>query len=224
MNFKKALYIFLLIAPIFIILQIFRGDSFSIGDIFGTNDVIVIDPGHGGHDPGTIGINNTYEKDINLEISKKLYERLKSMDYKVILTRDTDEYIHNMERIELANKKKAKIFISIHCNALDNDNKTNGVQVLYYPNEKSDSADNDQDSESLAQIMLDDILANTGAVNKGIVERKNLIVLNQANVPAILIECGFLSSKKESALLITDEYQNKIVNGIVNGLEKYLNF
>jgi N-acetylmuramoyl-L-alanine amidase len=138
MKLKKALYIFLSIVLVLIILHIFRGDSFSLGDIFGTSDVIVIDPGHGGHDPGTIGINNTYEKDINLEISKKLYERLKSMDYKVILTRDTDEYIHNMERIELANK--------------------------------------------------------------------------------------FLSSKKESALLITDEYQNKIVNGIVNGLEKYLNF
>lgn len=221
MIFRRIRTIFLLIIIIFIALYIFRG--FSLTGKFGdTSNIIVIDPGHGGKDPGTIGANNIYEKDINLDISKKLYKKLKSMNYKVILTRDTDEYVDNSERASLANNKKAKIFISIHCNALENNNTINGVQVLYYPN--ISSTINDLDNKSLAQIVIDEILANTGADNKGIVDREDLVVLNQTNMPAILIECGFLSNEKESKLLSTNKYQNKIVDAIAKGIEVYFNY
>lgn len=218
MKIRRIRAIFLIIILIFIVLQIVQGLSSLIGRLFGTSNIIVIDPGHGGKDPGTIGINHSFEKDINLDISKKLYERLKSMNYKVILTRDTDEYIDNNERAYMANKKRAKIFISIHCNSVKNNSSANGVQVLYYPNRESN---NNINNESVAQIILDGILANTEAINKGTVDRKDLIVLNQTNMVSIIVECGFLSNEKEANLLVTDEYQNKIVDGIVNGLENY---
>lgn len=220
MKFKRLKFTFLLIILVIIVLHIFCQPSNLMRGIFGTSNTIVIDPGHGGYDPGTIGINNSYEKDINLDISKKLYERLKSMDYKVILTRKIDESVDNRDRARLANRKRAKIFISIHCNAIENNSNTNGVQVLYFPNRKSNVSN--QDNETLAQIILEQILVSTRANSKGIVERENLIVLNQTKMPAIIVECGFLSNENEANLLTDDEYQNKIVDGIVEGLRNYI--
>ncbi len=220
MKLKRLRFLFLLFLLVFIVLQIFHRPPYLIGKIFGTSNIIVIDPGHGGHDPGTIGINNSYEKDINLDISKKLYEKLKSMDYKVLLTRKVDESVDNRDRARLANRKRARIFISIHCNSLEDNNNTNGGQVLYFPNRKSNV--NDPDNETLAHVILEQILISTGADNKGIVEREDLIVLNQTKMPAIIVECGFLSNEDEANLLTNDEYQNKIVDGIVEGLRSYI--
>ncbi|WP_353095177.1 N-acetylmuramoyl-L-alanine amidase [Tissierella praeacuta] len=220
MIFRRIRAVILLIILIFIGVKIFQGSSI-IGSVLEEKDIIVIDPGHGGNDPGTIGINNIYEKDINLDIAKKLSKKLKSMNYKVILTRDTDEYIDNTERADLANRKRARLFVSIHCNALENNTTVNGVQVLYYPDKDSNK---DLGNETLAQMVLDEILINTGADNKGIVEREDLIVLNQTKVSAIIIECGFLTNEKEANLLLTDKYQNKIANAIAEGVKTYLNY
>lgn len=220
MKFKRFRVLLLLIFLVFIVLQIFHQPSYLIRRILGTSNIIVIDPGHGGHDPGTIGINGSYEKDINLDISKKLYERLKFMDYKVLLTRNVDEYVDNRDRARFANRKRARVFISIHCNSIEDNSSTNGVQVLYFPNRESNV--NDPDNETLAQMILDQILISTGADNKEIVEREDLIVLNQTKMPAIIVECGFLSNENEANLLTEDEYQNKIVDGIVEGLRCYI--
>ncbi|MDR7855041.1 N-acetylmuramoyl-L-alanine amidase [Tissierella sp.] len=221
MIFRRIRAAFLFVIIVFLLLQVFNG-TFFIGGIFGRNKVIVIDPGHGGIDSGAVSINERYEKDINLDISKKLYERLRLIGYKVILTRDTDEYVDNKERANLANKKAARIFLSIHCNSLENSNSTNGIQVLYYPYRESNI--DDPQNEILAQNVLEKMLLNTGVDNKGIVAREDLLVLNQTNMPAIIVECGFLSNTNEANLLLTDEYQDKIVDGIVDGLDKYFNY
>ena len=181
--------------------------------------VIVIDAGHGGSDPGTIGFSGNYEKDINLDISKKLKEKLKSNGYKAILTRDSDEYVDNLLRAKLTNKKRARVFISIHGNAMENNNSINGIQVLYYPNRKSTIGD--LNNNELARIIMGSLINGTGAKDKGIVDREDLIVLNQTKMPAIIIECGFLSNEKEEQLLLTDDYQNKVVDSIYMGLEEY---
>lgn len=204
---------------ILVILIIFRAISFIGSDFKSSEKVIVIDAGHGGKDPGTIGFSGNYEKDINLEISKKLKEKLKSNGYKVILTRDSDEYVENHLRAEIANKKRARVFISIHGNAMENNSSVDGIQVLYYPNRESTISD--LNNNELAQIVMSSLVNGTGARDKGIIERENLIVLNQTKMPAILIECGFLSNEKEEKLLITDDYQNKVVDSIVHGLEEY---
>lgn len=208
----------ILLIAIFILI-VYKGITFIFNDFRYLDKVIVIDAGHGGKDPGTIGFNGSYEKDINLEISKKLIKNLKSKGYKVILTRDSDEYVDNLARAELANKKRGRIFISIHGNSTEGNSSANGIQVLYYPNR--DSTVGDLNNNKLAQIMMDSLINGTGAINRGIIERKDLIVLNQTNMPAILIECGFLSNENEEKLLLTDEYQNRIVDSIIEGLEKY---
>ncbi len=220
MKLRRIRAILLLIITIIVLFLIIKGIIYLGQRLLGADEVIVIDPGHGGKDPGAIGINNSYEKDIVLDISKKLYERLKSMGYKVVLTRSTDEYVDNELRADMANKKKAKVFISIHCNALENNNTTNGAQVLYYSKERIYS--NSQDDEAFAQLVLDEILVNTGAANRGIVEREDLIVLNQTNMPAIIVECGFLTNANEADLLLNKEYQYKIVDALSNALEVYL--
>jgi N-acetylmuramoyl-L-alanine amidase len=198
---------------------VFKGIPFIDTNFKSLEKVIVIDAGHGGSDPGTIGFSGNYEKDINLDISKKLKEELKSNGYKVILTRDSDEYVDNLLRAKLTNKKRARVFISIHGNAMENNNSINGIQVLYYPNRESTIGD--LNNNELARIIMGSLINGTGAKDKGIVEREDLIVLNQTKMPAIIIECGFLSNEKEEQLLLTDDYQNKVVDSISMGLEEY---
>lgn len=217
--FKRIRLVFLTVFLGLFILFIFKTISFLGFNFKSSEKVIVIDAGHGGKDPGTIGFNGNYEKDINLEISKKLKEKLKPNGYKVILTRDSDKYVDNLLRAKLANKRRARIFISIHGNAMENNNSTNGIQVLYYPNRESTIGDLNNDE--LAQIMMSSLVKGTGANDKGIIEREDLIVLNQTKMPALIIECGFLSNENEEKLLLTDDYQNKMVDSIIDGLEEY---
>lgn len=209
---KKIIKTLIRLVVIIVVISI----SFKIvnGNIaFGKREnLIIVDPGHGGHDPGTVGVSGIQEKDINLEIALKLASQLKSQGYDVIMTRDRDEYIDNHSRAKLANKKRGGLFISIHANAMENDNWTNGVQVLYYP-------DRDGINISLANKVLESILEKTGANNKGIVERKDLIVLNRTKMPAILVEAGFLTNPNEEELLKKPDYQDKIVEGIINFLK-----
>lgn len=216
---KRIRLICLIVLLGLVILIVFKAIPFILGDFKSSEKVIVIDAGHGGRDPGTIGFSGSYEKDINLEISKKLKEKLKSNGYKVILTRDSDEYVDNRLRAKRANKKRARVFISIHANAMENNNSTNGIQVLYYPNRESTIGD--LNNNELARIIMDSLINRTGAIDKGIIEREGLVVLNQTKMPAIIVECGFLSNKNEEELLLTDNYQNKIVDSIVQGLENY---
>ncbi len=213
----RILFVFGLVA--LIILGGYKEGALRFGDFKSLEKVIVIDAGHGGTDPGTIGFGGNYEKDINLAISRKLAGRLKEAGYKIISTRDDDDYVDNIERADLANKKRARVFISIHGNALENNTSTHGVQVLYYPNRTSTIGD--LDNNELAKMIMTALIDGTGAVDKGIKERKELIVLNQTKMPAIIIECGFLSNEKEEALLLTDSYQNQIVDSVIDGLEEY---
>jgi len=217
---RKVRVFFSVIIVILMIVAVFKAFPLIFSDFKSLEKVIVIDAGHGGTDPGTIGIRGNYEKDINLQISEKLKSKLEASGYKVVLTRDSDEYIDNLARAELANKKRGRVFISIHGNALADDNVTKGIQVLYYPNRSSTIGD--LNNNELAQIMINSLINGTGATDKGIVERENLIVLNQTKMPAIIIEYGFLSNEMEEKLLLTDEYQYKIVDSVIDGLEEYL--
>lgn len=208
--------IFLISLVIFIVL---KGITFIFNDFKSSEKVIVIDAGHGGNDPGAIGFNGNYEKDINLGITIKLKEELKLIGYKVVLTRDSDEYVDNIERAKLANKNRSRVFISIHNNSMEDNSSANGIEVLYYPNRKSTIGD--LNNKELAQIVMDSMINGTGGSNRGIIERGELIVLKHTKMPAIIVECGFLSNENEEKLLLTDEYQNQIVDSIVKGLEKY---
>lgn len=217
--FRRIRVLFLVILLGLVILITLKWVPLFGGSFKSLEKVIVIDPGHGGEDPGTTGFSGNYEKDINLEISKRLEKKLESNGYKVILTRDSDEYIDNLLRAEIANKKRARVFVSIHGNAMEDNSSADGIQVLYYPNRESTIGD--LNNNELAQVMMNSLVSGTGARDKGIIEREDLIILNQTKMPAILIEYGFLSNEKEEQLLLTDEYQNKVVDSIIDGLEEY---
>lgn len=179
---------------------------------------VLIDPGHGGIDGGAIGFSGSHEKDINLEISKKLKKELEDIGYKALLTRENDEFMDYTSRTEIANREMPDVFLSIHGNSIENYSDANGVQVYHFPN-KENQFDGPTDEE-LAKIILDGILEETGAKDMGTIEGR-LMVLRNAKMPAVLIEYGFLSNESEEKLLLTDEYQDKVVAGIVRGLEDY---
>lgn len=180
--------------------------------------LIVIDPGHGGKAPGTTSVTKKYEKDLNLTLSLKLNERLEALGYNTIMTRDTDVDVDLYERARIANENYADIFVSIHGNA-HNDRSIHGIQVLYCPATKSDLKEVDQ--HPFAKVIMDELLAGTGAQDKGIIQRPNLVVLRETKMPAVLIEVGFMSNAEEEKLLFTETYQEKIIDSIIKGIEKY---
>ncbi|MGL5346119.1 MAG: N-acetylmuramoyl-L-alanine amidase [Peptostreptococcaceae bacterium] len=170
---------------------------------------VFIDAGHGGHDNGTA--HNRYVEDkINLEISNIVAKKLEKQNIKVELSRDTDEYISLAKRANMANKSNADLFISIHQNG-SNSKSANGLETMYMGN-----------NESLAKTMQQNLIKSTNANDRGH-KKANLQVLRDNKLPAVLIECGFISNVNEGYKLSTVAYQEKVANGIVNGIIEYLN-
>lgn len=177
---------------------------------------IVIDAGHGGEEePGCI-FNNIYEKTICLQIAEKLQEKLEKEYIKVVMTRTEDINVYLNERARIANREGADIFISIHQNALENDSVTSGIETWYNPVK-------DVQSKILAKNIQENIIEATSANDLGIKESEELIVIKNTQMPSCLVETGFLSSTEERKKLISSDYQNKIVEGIYNGIESYFN-
>lgn len=172
---------------------------------------ILVDPGHGGKDSGTIGLDGTYEKDLSLEIGLKLGKQLEKEGYRVFYTRNEDKYIKPIDRGREANSLGVDMILSIHCNAIDDNKDERGIQLLYYPSERN---------LEKSQVLLEELIAKTRAGNKGSMERKDLILLNQSNMPAFIIEVGFMTNGKELKKLKSSSYQNRIVKGIVKGLNR----
>ena len=203
---------------------------------------IVLDAGHGGHDPGTVGIDTKVtEKSIALDMVKRLRPMLQEEGYNVVLTRDTDEYIDLYKRPAIANEIGADMFISVHVNAAGG-RTASGIEMLYYPESKRSSREIDvqgmsdeevqeairaqqaqrtRNNKQLAQIMQKSLIDATSAVSRGIVERPRLVVIRETSMPAILAEIGFASNPNEERLLQTDEYKNKIARAMVDGVNEF---
>ncbi|TFZ41779.1 AMIN domain-containing protein [Soehngenia longivitae] len=181
---------------------------------------IVIDAGHGGKDPGALSILGFKEKDINLSIALKLENALRQKGYNVIMTRNNDTYVDLYERPKIANQVKADLFISIHCNSTLL-SSVNGLEILYCPATESQYKTVDQ--YPLAKSIHDSIISSTGINSRGIKKRSDLAVLRLTEMPAVLIETAFLSNADDSQKLIQDSFQEKVVQGIVNGVEQYIN-
>lgn len=175
--------------------------------------MIVIDAGHGAKDPGAIAKSTGMtEKELNLIISRKLYDRLIGEGYQILMTRDQDTYPELKDRAILANSNEADIFISIHHNAGGN-SSANGIETLYYPTE---------DNKKLAEILHREIVKASGATDRRIIKRPDLVVLNSTDVPAVLLELGYMTNAAELQKISDDAYQNILVEGIINGIKAYL--
>lgn len=181
---------------------------------------IMIDPGHGGSDSGA-HYDGVKEKDINLTTSLKLEEALKDAGYNVLMTRTEDVTLNLRDRPEIANFMNIDIFISMHVNAVLDKEDIVGLEVLYAPaNEVSIKT---VDQYPLAKAVHDNIVEQLQRYSRGIKKRPDLVVLNKSKMPAILVEIGFMSNVEELQLVQDDEYQNKVVKGIVNGVIEYFN-
>lgn len=181
--------------------------------------LIVLDSGHGGVDPGKIGINGTLEKEVNLNIAKKVESYLKKQGYTVIMTRETDEGLADSKvedlktRVSLINDKKPLIAVSIHQNSYSQES-IHGAQIFYYTHSKS----GEKAAKILQEAMLDVDQDNTRQAK----ENDTYYLLKKTKIPTVIVECGFLSNQKEADLLITEEYQEKMAAAVAKGIHEYI--
>lgn len=169
---------------------------------------VVLDPGHGGKDPGAIA-GAVYEKDINLAIALMVRDCLAQQEGIVVsMTREDDSFLALTERAEFANKTEADLYVSIHANALD-DETYSGLFTFYCADKRA--------SLKAAESIQSAASAATGAIDRG-VRTENFVVLRETDMPAVLVETGFMTCPEELALLIDGEYRAKMARGITNGI------
>ena len=180
--------------------------------------LVVIDPGHGGNDPGT-NAGGLLEKDIGLDISSRVDSILKRSGIPTYMTRTDDSTVDLMDRINSANEKNAALFVSIHSNWFK-DSSLNGTMTLYCASD-SLGAGNLTEIE-YAQIMQGELMRVLDTKDRGIINRPNLAVLRHANMPSVIVELGFLSNKGDAQLLASDSFRQKAAEAIASGISKAL--
>lgn len=174
---------------------------------------VMIDPGHGGEDPGTTS-GTVDEKDITLKVALLVRDYLKECGANVIMTREDDTFINKYDRAALANEKEADLFLSIHCNYLEDNPEISGVETYYM--------ENADDGMELATAVHEQVLSVTGADDM-YVRTNDFVVIRETNMTAALIEIGYLSNAQDVKLLSQKEYQQKMAYGIAAGITAYLN-
>lgn len=171
---------------------------------------------------GATGVSSgTPEYKITLQISLKLRVLLEKAGYTVVMTRETNDVdISNAERAKIANQANADLFVRIHCDSSDN-SSTNGISTLY-PAKNQWTGPIYARSLKAAQLVQAEVVKAVGRKDNGIVARGDMTGFNWSQVPAILVEVGFLSNPEEDRLLNMDEFQQKLAQGVYNGIIKYL--
>jgi len=191
---------------------------------------IIIDAGHGSPDGGAVGSSGVFEKDLNLSVAKKLGSLLQKSGAYVVYTRETDECIAPDKSLSIAEVKRADmkkrkeirdssnadLFVSIHMNKFA-DSSQNGAQVFY--------AKNPLQSKALAQNIQKHLKNNINPKNNRHIKESDgsIYILNNAQIPCVLVECGFLSNPHEEKLLCLDEYRQNIAFAIYSGIVEYIN-
>lgn len=186
---------------------------------------VVLDAGHGGTDPGKIGVNGEKEKELNLEITMLLKEKLEKQGIQVVLTRDSDGGLYDEQsnnkkvqdlqrKCELIHKTSPRCAVSIHQNSYTTP-EVKGAQVFYYTN----SAEGKKLAEGLQTALVEGVDPENHREAKG---NTSYYLLKKTDVPLAIVECGFLSNPEEAGLLATKEYQEKVAEAVCTGILKYL--
>lgn len=188
--------------------------------------VIVIDVGHGGNDPGKVGVDGTLEKDINLQIAMKLKAYLEASDVKVIMTREEDVGLYRSgdsnkkvadmrKRCEVINEADPAAVVSIHQNSY-HEEAISGGQVFYYKGSEK--------GKRLAELLQERFDYVLGENNRRMAKANDsYYLLLHVKKPIVIVECGFLSNRKESELLKSEAYQDRLAWTIHMGIMQYLN-
>lgn len=191
----------------------------------GKEKVIVIDAGHGGADPGMVGIDGLEEKGINLAVSMKLKESLENQGFTVVMTRTEDQGLYQEEtrnkkvqdmqkRIEIMEKAKPLLAVSIHQNSYTEES-VKGPQVFYYES----SAEGQKLAVSIQNALNTELSVERPRKEKG---NTSYFLLKKSPCVLNIVECGFLTNEKEAELLQTEEYQQKIVEAVTKGIVQYM--
>ena len=192
---------------------------------------VFLDPGHGGKDPGAVYY-NTQEKDLTMQVYQKLRKELEGLGYTVLSSRDSDVYVDFItERSKMVNNTNSDIFISIHFNASGAPaSNRSGIQTYSYeeaPGYPSrinsywhNHPDRISESNRLAADIHSSLLAETGAKDAGLLQ-SSFAVLRETDKPAVLLELGYMDNFNENQQIRSDAYQNRLVAGIVKGIQKY---
>lgn len=179
---------------------------------------IVIDAGHGGFDPGAIGVSGVKEKDVNLAVAKRLADYLKQAGATVILTREKDEALADTKkadmarRVEITQENQADLFISVQANSIPQA-KWRGAQVFYH----RDSVEGKALAEAIQQEITDRLQNTT----RQAMPIDNVYVVRSLAIPSIVVEVGFLSNPEEAALLSESQYQNQMAYATFMGILAY---
>lgn len=187
--------------------------------------VIVIDAGHGGADPGMIGIGGLEEKGINLAVSMKLKEALENQGFTVVMTRQEDKGLYEegtrnkkvqdmQNRIEIMEKAKPILAVSIHQNSYTEES-VKGPQVFYYET----SAEGQKLAVNIQSALNTELSTERPRKEKG---NTSYFLLKKSPCVLNIVECGFLTNKQEAELLQTEEYQQKIVEAVAKGIVQYM--
>ncbi len=191
-----------------------------------TRHTIVIDPGHGGNDPGKVAINSALEKDVNLAIALKLKKYLEQEDMEVVMTRqedkglyeetDSNKKVHDMKnRLAIMEGAKPALVVSVHQNSYPEES-VSGVQVFYY----RDSAEGKRAALLMQEQMIATLQPEKEREAK---ENSTYYILKKTTVPTIIVECGFLSNREEADRLTSEDYQERVAWAIHLGIMRYIN-
>ena len=191
----------------------------------GEGKTVVLDPGHGGNDPGKVGANSVKEKDVNLQIAMKTKKLLENEGVRVIMTRDKDQDLagdsdHNRKvqdmkaRVKLINDAMPALTVSIHQNSYQ-DPAVKGAQVFYY----SHSKEAERAAEILKQALL--TVEESGTREKKAAD--SYYLLKKTEVPVVIVECGFLSNPEEAKRLTDSAYQKELAKAVAKGILTCLN-
>lgn len=214
---------------------IVSGQSVRVmNELFGLEDkipgkkqvTVVIDPGHGGRDPGKIGVNGILEKDLNLMVSLRLESLLKENDINVIMTRTEDTGLYSesdsnkkradmRKRVDIINNSGAVLAVSIHQNSFVEE-YVRGAQVFYHGSSVQ--------GKELAIILQDQLIKTLKDGNhRKAKSNESYYMLRMTQCPLVIVECGYLSNHNEAALLSDPEYQEKLAWAVHLGILRYLN-
>ena len=193
-----------------------------------TKRSIFLDPGHGGSDPGAIS-GGVREKDLTLSVYNKVSSKLASLGYTVLTSRNVDKDVDLVDRADQANKANADMLLSIHFNA-GGRGIARGIETYYYQatadrvpkinKENHNNPERLERSRKLANKVQQNLLYQTGANDRG-VKRASFTVLRETSIPSILVELGFIDNPEERNKIKTNEYQERLANGIVDGIVEY---
>jgi N-acetylmuramoyl-L-alanine amidase len=180
--------------------------------------VIVVDPGHGGEDPGKVGANDILEKDLNLQIAQKVRTLLEDAGITVVMTREDDKVPKAKkedldERVRLINDTNPKLALCIHQNSYP-DESVKGAQVFYHTTTEQ--------AVDVADIVQEELRKVDPENKRQIKENNTYYMLKYSKVPTIIVECGFLTNPEEAAKLTEEEYQDQLAQAICEGVIKWL--